>query len=81
MGVREAVDTGEIFALAPTASRCLLSDPPAITATISLPRTRCRAKNPDEHGRVAEWLKAPDSKLKNDLCSLLFKVIYHHKIP
>jgi len=30
-------------------------------------------------GRVAEWLKAPDSKLKNDLCSLLFKVIYHHK--
>jgi hypothetical protein len=26
MGVREAVDTGEIFALAPTASRCLLSE-------------------------------------------------------
>ena len=30
-------------------------------------------------GRVAEWLKASDSKLKSDLCSLLFKVIYHHK--
>jgi hypothetical protein len=30
-------------------------------------------------GRVAEWLKAPDSKLKNDLFSSLVIFSYHHK--
>ena len=30
---------------------------------------------------MAEWLKAPDSKLKNDLLRCLLIVVCHHKMP